>query len=43
MDEVQGVEVVPSPKREHLQDICEQMCSWERYCALLCDWEGELP
>ena len=30
MDEVEGIEVVHSPKREEIQEICEKMCSWER-------------
>ena len=31
MDEVHGIEVVQSPKREEIQEICEKLCSWERY------------
>jgi len=31
MDEVEGIEVVHSPKREEIQEICQKMCSWERY------------
>jgi len=30
MDEVEGIEVVHSPKREEIQEICQKMCSWER-------------
>ena len=30
MDEVDGIEVVHSPKREEIQEICQKMCSWER-------------
>lgn len=29
MDEVHGIEVVQSPKREEIQEICEKICSWE--------------
>lgn len=29
MEEVDGVEVVQSPKREEIQEICQKMCSWE--------------
>ena len=30
MDEVEGIDVVHSPKREEIQEICQKMCSWER-------------
>lgn len=29
MDEVEGIEVVNSPRREDIQEICEKMCAWE--------------
>lgn len=29
MDEVEGIDVVHSPKREEIQEICQKMCSWE--------------
>ena len=35
MDEVDGIEVVQSPKREEIQEICQKMCSWERYIVFL--------
>ena len=31
MDGVEGIEVVKSPRREEIQEICKTMCSWERY------------
>ena len=31
MDEVEGIEVVNSPRREDIQEICEKMCAWERW------------
>ena len=30
MDEVEGIEVVNSPRRADIQEICEKMCAWER-------------
>lgn len=29
MDGVEGIEVVKSPRREEIQEICKKMCSWE--------------
>ena len=34
MDEVEGIDVVHSPKREEIQEICQKMCSWERSALL---------
>ena len=35
MEEVEGIEVVQSPKTEEIQDICQRMCSWERYIIFI--------
>ena len=31
MEEIEGIEVAQSPKAEEIQEICQRMCSWERY------------
>jgi len=31
MDEVEGIDVVQYPRREEIQEMCQKMCSWERY------------
>ena len=31
MDEIDGIGVVKSPRREEIQELCQKMCGWERY------------
>ena len=29
MDEIDGIGVVKSPRREEIQELCQKMCGWE--------------
>ena len=31
MDEIDGIGVVKSPRREEIQERCQKMCSWDGY------------
>ena len=31
MDEIDGIGVVKSPRREEIQELCQKMCGWEGY------------
>ena len=35
MDEIDGIGVVKSPRREEIQELCQKMCSWEGYVLLI--------
>lgn len=31
MDEIDGIGIVNSPRREEIQELCQRVCGWEAY------------